>query len=583
MEDNEDGGLGDLFGEGGERWSDLGAEQALLGKLLAKPGEVAGVVSLVGHTDFFDRWHQVIFQLFETSAEDGFPVDREAIIARIGGPAIPMLDGSPLEQYVGRLAAAGFENEAGAQDLAEYIQGIAEVRAYGSEPPADLTVGAFKSSMGLVMWSDQNDPTGGQYEYIVEDLIPKGQGVVISGASGVGKSFLGFKLGMSIARGVDFFGRGTLKKMGVVWLAYEAGAGAPARMRAYRRFHDLQVDDTPFAMLTRPLHLWEKQRATPENAPARKRAVEQIIEEIRQVHRNRMPEHELGVVFIDTYNAATPGASEIDSEVVSTIREDFHKIMKELGCTLIIIGHTNDQGKNRGNQQLTNNFDTFIRIERKTTTIRIDGNREEVAIKDKQHREIRTMRLVKQREGIDSASHDFVLHIVEDGTKNSFGKARTTCVVVEPDKTAEMESKERTPHGMQDIKQPKQKALFATLVSALRLHGQSMPNDVRAPPGTVGVRWSDWMQEAIRKLVEDEGGDVAELMTKTGKGTPHQRAKDAIAQVRPRWDGKLIGNDAGWYWRTKVLIAGIDEKPQRRDVSADLPDFDFDPNDFPPN
>jgi hypothetical protein len=38
----------------------------------------------------------------------------------------------------------------------------------------------------------------------------------------------------------------------------------------------------------------------------------------------------------------------------------------------------------------------------------------------------------KEREGLDGQSHDFVLRIVEDGTRNKYGKARTSCVVVNP-------------------------------------------------------------------------------------------------------------------------------------------------------
>ena len=96
-----------------------------------------------------------------------------------------------------------------------------------------------------VLYTDQNTP-GEEYEYLVEDLIPENQIVLMMGESQTGKSFLGYHLGMCIARGVPFFGRRVLKPTGVIWAAYEAGMGAPARMRAYRRHYNLDLEDLPF-------------------------------------------------------------------------------------------------------------------------------------------------------------------------------------------------------------------------------------------------------------------------------------------------------------------------------------------------
>lgn len=47
-------------------------------------------------------------------------------------------------------------------------------------------------------------------------------------------------------------------------------------------------------------------------------------------------------------------------------------------------------------------------------------------------REIRTMTIEQQGSCLDGQSHDFVLRVVEDGTRNKYGKPRTSCVVVNP-------------------------------------------------------------------------------------------------------------------------------------------------------
>jgi hypothetical protein len=355
---------------------------------------------------------------------------------------------------------------------------------------------------------------------------------------------------MCIARGVPFFGRRVLKPMGVIWGAYEAGLGATARMRAYRRHHGLEVEDLPFGVLQHPLPLWP-------NEPN----VGALIEECRGIERARFRGTPLGAIVIDTYNAATPGASEIDSEVVSKIRGYFHRIIEETGATLIIVGHTNASGKHRGNEQLTNNIDTVIVVSRKT---RVDG-REIIPIKDDDGREVRTMKVKKQREGVDGQSHDFVLRVVEDGTRNKYGKPRTSCVVTNPNypDIGNDDVTDKPGDASQGYRVSTNEALFLRCVLQCQNEYGIKPPDVLALPKSIGlvVDYDYVKRMMFTKMLRDEDN------TPDGLARHREKVKKAIKRAREKlMHGRVVGCHDPFIWFTGRPVRGVKET-QRNDPS----------------
>lgn len=560
-----DAGAGDFHqGEGytltdgaGAPLADVDAEAALLGQLIGKPSDFDRVASLVASSDFYDVFHRRIFECFERGHADGWEVGIESITSSLGGdPKAPVIDGLTVGQYVVRLMNASDAGAPDPQALAEHIQQCAERRAVGDDVGF---VEAFASRMGLKMWADQNAP-GTEYEYIVEDLIPENQIVLIMGESQTGKSFLGYHLGMCMARAVPFFGRRVLKPIGVIWAAYEAGMGAGARMRAYRKHHHLDLEDLPFGVLQQPFPLWP-------NEPN----VGALIEECRGIERTCFGGVKLGAIVVDTYNAATPGASEIDSEVVSKIRGYFRRIIEETGATLIIIGHTNSNGKHRGNEQLTNNIDTTIAVTRKT---RVEG-REIIPIKDDDGREVRTMKVKKQREGIDGQTHDFVLKVVEDGTRNKYGKPRTSCVVANPN---------FVDVGNDDVPAAPGEAANGYRVSTnealfLRCVLQCQNDYGIRPPAELGLPRSiglvvdyDHVKLLIaQKMLRDDDN------TEAGRKAHYERVKKAIKRAREKlMHLRIIGCHDPFIWWTGKPVRGVKET-QRNDPSLfDAPTIDED-------
>lgn len=553
-----------IEGAGGEPLSDPAAEQQLLGALLLNNEAFAAIVGTISEAEFTETAHRRIFAACERAFQEGYALGPKALIEALGGDekAALFADGTTVAQYIAALMA-NCDTSLQVAEIATHLFECAERRAIQFEDSLrdeDERQAPFVSKMGLRMWRDQNAP-GPQYEYLIEDLIPERQCVLLIGDTQTGKSFLATHLSMCGVRAKPFFGRRVLAPFGVVWCAYEAAEGAPARMRAYRKHHDLALEDLPFGALTKPLKLWPD----PEL-----KNVDAVIAEIQAIERTQFNGVKLGMVVIDTHNAGTPGASEIDSEVISKIRDHYHKIVTATGATLLIVGHTNASGKHRGNEQLSNNVDTIIKVSLK---VRVIG-RDVIQLKDDDRRDIRTMRVIKQREGQNGDEHDFILRVVEDGTNNKFGKARTSCVVAPPnmqdivDGDAGRNADSGDRHS--GAKASKGEILFLQCVI------DAMASDGIAPPPTLGL------PRSIAKVVDYDFVKqlMAQKMLREDDNTPEgikrhkERVKSAVKRTR---EGlmhiKVIGANSPYIWWTGKAVRGMAvTQPKARDLLDDRRD-----------
>lgn len=514
-------------------------ERALLGMLAMQPVLVAAIEEEVTVDAFAEPVHKQLFAaIAEYSGDADKPLTPKFLIDAAGGdPLYPVYEGYPLARYVGILIVeAPMSPDAAhlARTIAAHIRSAANRDGdihdeYDLEPELP----PFEPTMGLRMWVDQDAGAGRQYEFSIQGLIPERQVVMVIGESGTGKSFLTFSMMMSLARGTDFFGRRVHRQMGVILCAYEAAAGAGARMRVYRSYHGLDLEPLPFAALEHPIAIWPND---PNGA--------QLIAEIQGIGGSCFGPIPLGAIVVDTYNAATTGASEIDSEVVSRIRSYFNKLVAETGATLIIVGHTNAAGKHRGNEQLPNNVDTIIKVSMKTVIV----DRQVIQIKDDQGREVRTMKVVKQREGRAGGEYDFVLAEVPDGTKDQYGENRTSCVVV----PLEGRSPAKAAPGAR--KGPKltaeRKVILDALSEAVEEYGEPTPSMLKLPRSIVRVvNAKRWKEVYLRKAPDDSASD----------NTINKRLRDASNQFQ---ELKLIGRINPFVWIVPGKAEGLEAVPQ---------------------
>ncbi|WP_316176516.1 MULTISPECIES: AAA family ATPase [unclassified Bradyrhizobium] len=528
---------GDLEDEGGAKLTDLLAEQQLLGALLRTPDLVADIRELVSPREFYDR---VLGRLYEklVAADGGFfPED---VVEWLGGNEIA---GRTDKQAVGYLIATGADvTPDQASVLANEILECAERRFYQEGQTNLVGLDGWHSKMGAMLFAERNSVALDDVDFLVEDLIPERELVIVMGETQAGKSFLTSHLGLAIAQGKEFFGRRILEPRPVIWCCYEGGGGARGRLLAYAKHFGVEAE-LPFAALTSPFDLWAEGGKN----------VDELIREIEGICATEFGGRKPGAVIIDTHNAATSGASEIDSEVVSKIRDGYKRICRSLDCSVIIVGHTNALGKHRGNEQLTNNVPTILTVSYKT---KLDG-REKIQIKDNDSRPVRQLEIVKQREGETGKTFDFVLHGIETGIKNKFGKVRTSCVVTAPNWTpAEQEAaKQASSKGTKDKAKlgPIQIAYFKAFWEALHEFGEAAPPPLNLPRGALVVRTSVVNRTFVTRFTPSD------LSADTAKSR-RQRAEQYFQNkgiIR-------INNDLNVVWWTGAYHPELKETHSRR-------------------
>ena len=384
-------------------------------------------------------------------------------------------------------------------DWAERAGGTVEKLFDIVEGCSDWTPRPYESKFGARYWHDQGSGDDLAYKWLVSRLVPYGQDVLIIGQSGSGKSFEVHNLAMHIALGRDYLGRRTMSA-GVVYCCYEMAASMEKRVIGYRIFHGLDPKaNIPFVWLTRPPGIY----ATEENAQA-------LADEIKGLTAHwTVP---IGAIVIDTHNAATRGSDEISSGDIAKIQERYGLIREASGATILIVGHTNAEGKHRGNEQLFNAIETCILIEKVTT-----GSGKSVApVKDDLGRHVRRGIIKKQREAEDGFTWDFVLHEVEVA-RDELGDAITTVVPVEPQQAEtgeqERERKEwrgQMPRGVWRLNAA-ETLFFKALLDAINKHGAPAPTAAEGVPSfaSLVVTWRQ-VTDAYRRTVpiddtSDEG------------------------------------------------------------------------------
>lgn len=94
--------------------------------------------------------------------------------------------------------------------------------------------------------------------WLVEGLLPKGGICMLAGDSGVGKSWIGFHLGQTVAAGIPFLGHFQTERGGVLYLDAESGENLIRRRfkKLWRGLEDEHLDpDIPFDVLLSAVNL----------------------------------------------------------------------------------------------------------------------------------------------------------------------------------------------------------------------------------------------------------------------------------------------------------------------------------------
>lgn len=370
-----------------------------------------------------------------------------------------------------------------------------------------------QSAFGAVPMFNLDAP-GSEHEWRVKGILTKRGVAVMAGPSQSGKSFAASDLAMCISRGVPYMGR-KVEQGVVLYQAGEGGLGLKKRMRAYRsdKFTDSEdPDQIPFVLLPGRFDMHNSDDA-----------VKAFITEGRAWQAYyRMP---IGMVVIDTWATATPGANENDSGDVGRILDRANRIAEELDTVVLIVHHMNKGGSIRGSTAITANVENTFIVELLDVT-------------DSNSRVRRKVSVFKNKEGEGGISWQFVLRQVELGFDEE-GMAITSCVVDIP---ADGDVVTTTGIRLNDSEM----VVYDALTRALEDFGED-------------PKMSPMIPRAIKKVVRYR--EVTNILKKTWphspnpNDTPEKQAEKRSAAIRNVLErvGKRLAN-------TKVI--GVDYEAQ---------------------
>lgn len=274
--------------------------------------------------------------------------------------------------------------------------------------------------------------------WLVRDLLAASGLAIVYGAPGSGKSFAALDVALHIAAGIPYAGRKT-RPAGVVYVAAEAGEGFRRRVIAAREHLGLHGDE-PFAMVAAAPDLGTKDGD-----------LKPLVEAIEA--QTRIFGWKPGVVVLDTLARVIPGADENSSQAMGLFVSNADAIARRFSCLVLVVHHAGkaaDAGM-RGSSALHGAADT-------EWLITADGP-------------IRTVKLVKSKEGADNLSWAFSLSTVEVG-RDEDGEPITTCVVSDVSTpTFEAVSGKRT---QRDHVPPGLRLFFSVLSDAVGEIGQKV-------------------------------------------------------------------------------------------------------------
>lgn len=397
----------------------------------------------------------------------------------------------------------------------------------------------YKSKFGAKTSFDLGAPVR-PYPWRIKGILPMYDNTLLMGPSRSGKTFECLDMLMHLHSGEPFAGRKVVP-CGSVYLTYEGATGFENRLRAYLHHYGISAADLhSFAWITRPPNLF----ASEDNAKSLAEEVVRIAEGFQ------LP---LGAIVVDTHNAASRGSSEIKSEDINRILENYQTLRDLTGSPLIIVGHTNAEGKHRGNEQFFNNIETAILVERVYSDIKTKTEK-----RDDNGRVVRRGVMQKQREGDDRIRWEFVLEPVEIG-KDEDGDPITSMVSIEPaqhvpgDVLDEHDKSKPRPEGFSlrghDV------GIFKALLKVIDHLGAP-------PPAHLGiassvhkvVKWADLVSEYRKSVPQEDGEDVGKYRNRIKART--RRFAEGLLTYNVIGILQEPGTDVHYVWPTGRRVYG---------------------------
>jgi hypothetical protein len=315
-------------------------------------------------------------------------------------------------------------------------------------------------SKELTVYSVQQLLAMPQLTWLVKGVIPDcGMGVLF-GDSGSGKTFISIDLALAISQGLDWQGCRVKKPTGVLYVSAEGGGGMSKRLKAYSKYHDVDLSDTPIGIVTVGLNL-------PEGDADR------VIDACARMKDRGCP---IRFIVMDTLNRTIGGADENSSQDMGKYIDAINRIGNATGAFTLIVHHSGkDASKGaRGHSSLRAAVDTEM-------SIKADGP-------------IQVLTITKSRDGETGKPYAFKREVIQLGLDDDSDPI-TSCVALPTDINLAMSLKPKPQGKWQELvfnvfQDQNSKYTAPELLQAV---------GVAQPPK---LRWRDPCKRAILDLVQ---------------------------------------------------------------------------------
>jgi hypothetical protein len=356
-----------------------------------------------------------------------------------------------------------------------------------------------------IVWFEDIRPTLATLDF-VEGLLTRGAMSVVYGESNCGKTFFTADLALHVAWGQPWFGR-AVDQGGVIYVACEGGFGMENRVAAFRQYHGLDDSVLPFGLIRSTVNLLDPYADTPRLIAALEHAKARV-------------EVPVLLTVVDTLSRALAGGNENAPDDMGALVANADAIRQATGTHLLFVHHSGkDQARGaRGHSLLRAATDTEIEIARDQIGTNIIAS------------------VTKQREMEVTDPQHFSLEVVELG-QNARGKAVTSCVVIERQRSDAATSAERARVHLSD----EHKLAFRELQELL---ARSEREPVSPEPGMTPVKAVT--RDELRTWFITRG--VIDAENPEGlTSTERSRFRRLLASMKA---AGLIGIHEEWIWPT---------------------------------
>ena len=177
----------------------------------------------------------------------------------------------------------------------------------------------------------------GKIDFIHDPLLPEGSITLVCGDAGIGKSYISLFLGFIISEGMDFLGSKT-KKKNVLFVDLESSLPL-----LNTRIQSINIKSENIFFYTESLNFLMK-------------------EDVAEL-KNEILYRDAGFCVIDSLMDIIPGVNENDSGAMNQIFSALRSLVKQTGCSFLIIHHVNKaNGDYRGSSAIKGAIDALYTL-----------------------------------------------------------------------------------------------------------------------------------------------------------------------------------------------------------------------------